>query len=128
MIYLWNGAEAAVGTAAVPRNPASGVPWCPCRLRSEAEEEMGALNTHEERKREIEVAQAAISRLSTANLRISRSPDLETGLREALEGARGLTGAHYGASRGSGREAEVWPVLVPVEFVDESDLWILVFD
>ena len=102
MIYLWKGAKAAVGTAAVPRNPAFGVPWCPCRLRSEAEEEMGALNTHEERKREIEVPPAAISRPSNANLRISGSPDLETGLREALEGARGLTRARYGASLGLG--------------------------
>ena len=39
---------------------------------------MGALNTHEERKREIEVRRAAISRLSAANLRISGSSDLET--------------------------------------------------
>ena len=58
---------------------------------------MGALNAHEERKREIEVLRASISRLSAANLRISESPDLETVLREVLEGARLLTGARYGA-------------------------------
>ena len=58
---------------------------------------MGALNTHEERKREIEALRASISRLSAANLRISESPDLETVLGEALEGARYLTGARCGA-------------------------------
>ena len=49
---------------------------------------MGALNTHEEREREIEALRAAISRLSAANLRISECPDLETVLHEALEPRR----------------------------------------
>ena len=55
------------------------------------------MNTHDERKREIEALRASISRLSAANLRISESPDLETVLHEALEGARLLTGARGGA-------------------------------
>ena len=49
---------------------------------------MGALNTHEEREREIEALRASISRLSAANLRISESPDLETALCKVLEGLR----------------------------------------
>ena len=98
MIIQWNGAKAAVGTAAVPQSPASGVPWYPlrrCRLHSEAKEEMGALNTHEEPEREIEALLASLSRLSAANLRVSDSPDLKPVLREALEGACLLTAARY---------------------------------
>ena len=99
-MFLWNGAKAAGGIAAVARNPASCVPGCPRRrrlLRSAAGKEIGALKTREERVREIEALRASISRLSAANLRISESPDLETVLREALEGARYLTGARCGA-------------------------------
>ncbi len=55
------------------------------------------MNTHKEREGEIEALRASISRLSAANLRISESPDLETILREALEGACLLTGARCGA-------------------------------
>lgn len=78
----------AVGTAGVPRNPASGVPCYPgrrCRLCSETGDEMGALNTREEREREIEALRASISPLSAASLRISECPDLETVLHYALE-------------------------------------------
>ena len=46
---------------------------------------MGALNTHEEREREIEALRTSISRLSAANLRIRDSSDLKTVPQEALE-------------------------------------------
>ena len=62
---------------------------------------MGALNTHEEREREIEAPRASISRLSAANLRISESPDLETVLHEALEPLR--QSVHQIPPRGSSR-------------------------
>ena len=55
------------------------------------------MNSHDELRREIEALRARISRLGAANPRISESPDLATVLREALEGARGVTGARYGA-------------------------------
>ena len=57
MIVRWNAAKAAVGTAVVPRNPASAVRGHPrqrFRLCSEAGEEMGALSCHEQLEREIE--------------------------------------------------------------------------
>ena len=54
---------------------------------------MGAMNTHEERAREIEALLAAISRLSAATVRIRESPVLETVLHEAMEGARLLPAA-----------------------------------
>ena len=55
------------------------------------------MNNHDEPRQEIETLRACISRLGAANLRISESPDLTTVLREAPEGARGVTGARYGA-------------------------------
>ena len=88
-----------MGTAIVPRNSASSVPWYPrrrCRLLSEAGEEMGALNTHEEREREIEALRASISRLSAANLRINESPDIETVLHETIELLRQGVPQHLG--------------------------------
>ena len=54
------------------------------------------MNDHNETRQEIETLRASISQLGEANLRISESPDPTTALREALEGARGLTGARYG--------------------------------
>ena len=96
---------AVFGTAIVPRNSASGVPWYPrrrCRLQSEVGEEMGALNTHEEREREIEALRASISRLSAANLRFSKSPDLEPSRKRRWNPfARGpLNSASGGQGRG----------------------------
>lgn len=87
MIVQRNGAKATVGNAVVPRDPASGVPWCPCRccrLRCEAGEEMGALNAHKKREREIKAPRVSISLLSATNFCISDSPDLHTVLHEAL--------------------------------------------
>ena len=55
------------------------------------------MNIDNERRQEIEALRARISRLGEADLRTSASPDLATVLREALEGARGVTGARYGA-------------------------------
>ena len=91
MIVQWNGANAGVGTAAVPRDPACGVPWHlrrRWRLCSEAAEEMGPVSTHEEPERETEALRASHSRLSAANLGIGESPDLETVLHEALDSLR----------------------------------------
>ena len=55
------------------------------------------MNTHDELRKEIKALRACISRLSAANLHTSESPDLRTVLHEALEGARGLTAARFGA-------------------------------
>ena len=55
------------------------------------------MNNHDERQKEIEALRACISRLGEANPRISESPDLTTVLREALEGAREVTGSRCGA-------------------------------
>ena len=46
---------------------------------------------------EVEALRERISRLSAAVLRMSETLDLETVLREVVEGARALTGARYGA-------------------------------
>ncbi len=50
----------------------------------------------DELRREVELLRDRISRLTTASLRISASLDLDTVLREIVEGAQALTGAHYG--------------------------------
>ena len=47
--------------------------------------------------REVKALRAHLSALSAASLRIGASLDLETVLREVVEGARGLTGARFGA-------------------------------
>ena len=56
----------------------------------------GDLSNSEELRREIAVLRDRISRLSAASLRVSSSLDFRTVLREIIESARGLTGAHYG--------------------------------
>ena len=48
-------------------------------------------------KRENEALRARIASLSAASLRISASLDLDTVLREIVETAQSLTGAHYGS-------------------------------
>ena len=55
------------------------------------------MNSYDEQRQEIGTLRACISWLDETNLRISESPDPTTALREALEGARGLTGARCGA-------------------------------
>ena len=47
-------------------------------------------------RRQIEVLQERVSRLSAAVLRVSDSLDLDTVLREVVDSARALTGARYG--------------------------------
>ena len=69
---------------------------------------MRPLNNHDERQKEIEALRACISRLGEANPRISESPDLTTVLREALEGARGVTGARCGAVATLGEAGQTW--------------------
>ena len=63
---------------------------------------MGSFNTHEEREREIEALRASISRLSAANLRFSKSPDLEPSRKRRWNPfARGpLNSASGGQGRG----------------------------
>ena len=51
----------------------------------------------EEQKCDVDALRERISTLTVAILRISESLDLETVLREVVEGARTLTGARYGA-------------------------------
>jgi len=51
----------------------------------------------DELSRQIEALQERVSRLSAAILRISASLDLDTVLQEAVDSARALTGARYGA-------------------------------
>ena len=55
------------------------------------------MNGYNELRQEIKTVRECISRLGAANPRISESPHLTIVLREAPEGARGLTAAHYGA-------------------------------
>ncbi len=50
----------------------------------------------DELRREIELLRDRISRLTAASLRISASLDVDTVLREIVEGAQALTGADYG--------------------------------
>ena len=50
----------------------------------------------DELRREIEILRDRISRLTAASLRISESLDVDTVLREIVEGARALTGADFG--------------------------------
>ncbi|MYB31507.1 MAG: GAF domain-containing protein, partial [Acidobacteria bacterium] len=51
----------------------------------------------DELRQQIEALQERVSRLSAAILRISASLDLDTVLQEAVDSARALTGARYGA-------------------------------
>ena len=51
----------------------------------------------DERSHEVEALRERISTLTAAILRMSESLDLETVLRDVVEGARALTGARYGA-------------------------------
>ena len=53
--------------------------------------------SRDELRREIEALQERLTGLSEASLRINRSLDLQTVLKEVLEGARELTGARCGA-------------------------------
>ena len=48
-------------------------------------------------RREIESLRGGLSRLSEVSRRITESLDLETVLREVVDGARSLTSARYGA-------------------------------
>ena len=57
----------------------------------------GDLSNSDDLRREITVLRDRISRLSAASLRVSASLDLDTVLREIVDSARALTGAHYGA-------------------------------
>ena len=57
----------------------------------------GDLSNTEDLRREITVLRDRISRLSAASLRVSSSLDFRTVLREIVESARALTGAHHGA-------------------------------
>ncbi|MCY4598676.1 MAG: ATP-binding protein, partial [Acidobacteria bacterium] len=54
------------------------------------------METPDELRQRIEMLEDRISKLSAAVLRISASLDLETVLREIVDRARALTGAHYG--------------------------------
>ena len=55
-----------------------------------------SLKNPEELRREVELLRDRISRLTAASLRISASLDVDTVLREIVEGAKALTGAKYG--------------------------------
>ena len=54
------------------------------------------LKNPDELRREVELLRDRISRLTAASLRISASLDVDTVLREIVEGAQALTGADYG--------------------------------
>ena len=54
------------------------------------------MKNSDELRREIELLRDRISRLTAASLRISASLDVDTVLREIVEGAQALTGADYG--------------------------------
>ena len=58
--------------------------------------EVEPLENSDELRREVELLRDRISRLTAASLRISASLDVDTVLREIVDGARALTGADYG--------------------------------
>ena len=60
----------------------------------------------DEAKPDVQALRERISSLNATILRINASLDIDTALRAAVEGARALTGANYGAivtADGSGR-------------------------
>ena len=92
-----SGHVAAPGNRSGPGRDKSGIPGLRCHLRARNRDGKGRqLTDLDELRRENERLRERLSRLTDATLRINTSLDLNTVLREVVEGARALTGARFG--------------------------------